>query len=214
MSQAGTTPGGIKPGDIKPVGILISGRGSNMAALIEAAKQPGYPARIAVVIANRADAEGLTIAQAAGIATEVIPSKGKERAAFDAELDAALKRHGIEIVCLAGFMRLLTPGFVEGWQGRMINIHPSLLPAFKGTRVHERVIESGTRITGCSVHFVVPEMDEGPVILQAEVPVPDGVTPEQLADLVLLEEHKLYPQALRLLAEGKLRVEDNQVQVQ
>lgn len=204
MGQAGAS---------KPVGILISGRGSNMAALIEAARQPGYPAHITVVISNRADAEGLSLAQAHGIATLVIPSKGKDRAAFDAELDAALKRHGVEIVCLAGFMRLLTPGFVEGWHGRMINIHPSLLPAFKGTRVHERVIESGTRITGCSVHFVVPEMDEGPVILQAKVPVPDGVTPEQLADLVLAEEHKLYPRALKLLAEGKLRVDGSDVRI-
>ncbi|MBP6818244.1 MAG: phosphoribosylglycinamide formyltransferase [Ferrovibrio sp.] len=208
MSQTGA-----KPISTKAVGILISGRGSNMAALIEAAQAPGYPAHITVVIANRADAEGLSLAQAHGIPTEVIPSKGKDRAAFDAELDAALKRHGVEIVCLAGFMRLLTPGFVEGWHGRMINIHPSLLPAFKGTRVHERVIESGTRITGCSVHFVVPEMDEGPVICQAEVPVPEGVTPEQLADLVLAEEHKLYPQALKLLAEGRLRVDGNHVRV-
>lgn len=197
----------------KPVAILISGRGSNMAALIEAAAALDFPARIAVVIANRADAEGLAFAQKHGIATEVVPSKGKERAAFDAELDAALRRHGVEIICLAGFMRLLTSGFVESWRGRLLNIHPSLLPAFKGTQVHERVLESGARITGCTVHFVVPEMDEGPIILQAAIAVPDDATPQSLADLVLAEEHKLYPQALRLLAEGRLQVVGNRVRV-
>ncbi len=203
----------MSPATAKPVAILISGRGSNMAALIEAAAALDFPARIAVVIANRADAEGLAFAQKHGIATEVIPSKGKERAAFDAELDAALRRHGVEIVCLAGFMRLLTSGFVESWRGRLLNIHPSLLPAFKGTQVHERVLESGARITGCTVHFVVPEMDEGPIILQAAIAVPDDATPQSLAELVLAEEHKLYPQALGLLAEGRLRVDGNRVRM-
>ncbi len=204
MSQSGAT---------KAVGILISGRGSNMRALVQAAQAADFPARIAVVIANKAEAEGLDYAKAQGIATAVIPSKGKSREVFDAELDAALRQHGVEIVCLAGFMRLLTAGFVESWHGRLLNIHPSLLPAFRGTQVHERVIESGTRFTGCTVHFVVPEMDEGPIILQAAVPVPDDATPQSLADLVLTEEHRLYPQALRLLAEGRLRIEGNRVRV-
>ncbi len=204
MGQSGAT---------KAVGILISGRGSNMRALVQAAQAADFPARIAVVIANKAEAEGLDYAKAQGIATAVIPSKGKSREVFDAELDAALRQHGVEIICLAGFMRLLTAGFVESWRGRLLNIHPSLLPAFRGTQVHERVIESGTRFTGCTVHFVVPEMDEGPIILQAAVPVPDDATPETLAELVLAEEHRLYPQALRLLAEGRLRVDGNRVRV-
>lgn len=202
MGQSGAT---------KAVGILISGRGSNMRALVQAAQAADFPARIAVVIANKAEAEGLDYAKAQGIATAVIPSKGKSREVFDAELDAALRQHGVEIICLAGFMRLLTASFVETWRGRLLNIHPSLLPAFRGTQVHERVIESGARFTGCTVHFVVPEMDEGPIIVQAAVPVPDDATPDTLAELVLAEEHKLYPQALRLLAEGRLRVDGNRV---
>lgn len=197
----------------KAVGILISGRGSNMRALVQAASAADFPARIAVVIANKAEAEGLDYAREQGIATAVIPSKGKSREIFDAELDAALRQHGVDIVCLAGFMRLLTAGFVESWSGRLLNIHPSLLPAFRGTQVHERVIESGTRFTGCTVHFVVPEMDEGPIILQAAIPVPDAISPEALAELVLAEEHRLYPQALRLLAAGRLQVEGNRVRV-
>ena len=195
----------------KAVAILISGRGSNMAALIDAAAAADYPARIALVISNRADAEGLAEAQAKGIATAVIESKGKDRAAFDAELDALLKTNDIEIVCLAGFMRLLTPDFVEGWTGRMINIHPSLLPAFKGLNVHQRVIEDGAKITGCTVHFVVPEMDGGPIIAQAAVPVPDGATPDDVAAAVLAQEHVIYPAALRWLAEDRLAVSGNTV---
>jgi phosphoribosylglycinamide formyltransferase-1 len=195
----------------KAVAILISGRGSNMAALIDAAAAADYPARIALVISNRADAEGLAEAKAKGIKTAVIESKGKDRAAFDAELDALLKANDIEIVCLAGFMRLLTPGFAEGWQGRMINIHPSLLPAFKGLNVHQRVIEAGAKITGCTVHFVVPEMDDGPIIAQAAVPVPDGATAEDVAAAVLAQEHVIYPQALRWLAEGRLTISRNSV---
>jgi len=195
----------------KAVAILISGRGSNMAALIEAAAAADYPARIALVISNRADAEGLAEAQAKGSPTAVIESKGKDRPAFDAELDALLKANAIDIVCLAGFMRLLTPGFVEGWQGRMINIHPSLLPAFKGLNVHSRVIEAGVKITGCTVHFVVPEMDDGPIIAQAAVPVPDGATPDDVAAAVLAQEHVIYPQALRWLAEERLKFEKQKV---
>jgi len=195
----------------KAVAILISGRGSNMAALIDAAAAPDYPARIALVVSNRADAEGLADARAKGVKTAVIESKGKDRAAFDAELDALLKANDIDIVCLAGFMRLLTSGFVQGWQGRMINIHPSLLPAFKGLNVHQRVIEAGAKITGCTVHFVVPEMDDGPIITQAAVPVPPGAMPDDVAAAVLTQEHVIYPAALRWLAEGRLAVSGNRV---
>ncbi|WP_374304468.1 phosphoribosylglycinamide formyltransferase [Ferrovibrio sp.] len=197
----------------KPVAVLISGRGSNLRALIEAAQAADYPARIALVLSNKADAEGLDIAKAAGIETAVIESRGKERAAFDAEMHALLQSQGIELICLAGFMRLLTPDFVQAWYGRMINIHPSLLPAFKGTQVHERVVASGVRVTGCTVHFVSPEMDEGPIILQATVPVPPDATPQSVAAAVLEQEHALYPQALKLLAEGKLVIEGQRVRV-
>lgn len=198
----------------KSVAVLISGRGSNLRALIDSTtKDAGHPARIALVLSNKPDAEGLEIAKAAGIETAVIPSKGKERAEFDAILDTVLKAKDIDFICLAGFMRLLTADFVQAWYGRMINIHPSLLPAFKGTDVHARVIESGTRFTGCSVHFVSPEVDAGPIILQAVVPVPQDATTESLAAAVLEQEHALYPQALRLLAEGRLVIEGQRVQV-
>ena len=198
----------------KPVAVLISGRGSNLRALIEASETGAdYPARIALVLSNKADAEGLRIARQHGIETAVIESKGKERAAFDAEMHALLKSKGIELICLAGFMRLLTPDFVQAWYGRMINIHPSLLPAFKGTQVHERVVASGVRVTGCTVHFVSPEMDEGPIILQATVPVPPDATPQSVAAAVLEQEHALYPQALKLLAEGKLAIEGQRVRI-
>lgn len=194
--------------------VLISGRGSNLRALIEASETGAdYPARIALVLSNKADAEGLAIAREHGIETAVIESKAKERAAFDAEMHALLQSKGIDLVCLAGFMRLLTPEFVQAWYGRMINIHPSLLPAFKGTQVHERVVASGVRVTGCTVHFVSPEMDEGPIILQATVPVPPDATAESVAAAVLEQEHALYPQALKLLGEGKLVIEGQRVTI-
>ncbi|MFN4166441.1 MAG: phosphoribosylglycinamide formyltransferase [Ferrovibrio sp.] len=194
--------------------VLISGRGSNLRALIEASETGAdYPARIALVLSNKPEAEGLAIARQHGIETAVIESKAKERAAFDAEMHALLQSKGIELVCLAGFMRLLTPEFVQAWYGRMINIHPSLLPAFKGTQVHERVVASGVRVTGCTVHFVSPEMDEGPIILQATVPVPPDATPQSVAAAVLEQEHALYPQALKLLAEGKLVIEGQRVMI-
>lgn len=194
--------------------VLISGRGSNLRALIEASESgAGYPARIALVLSNKPEAEGLAIARQHGIETAVIESRGKERAAFDAEMHVLLQSKGIELVCLAGFMRLLTPEFVQAWYGRMINIHPSLLPAFKGTQVHERVVASGVRVTGCTVHFVSPEMDEGPIILQATVPVPPDATPQSVAAAVLEQEHALYPQALKLLAEGKLTIEGPRVRI-
>jgi len=187
----------------KRVAILISGRGSNMAALIEAAKDPAYPAEIVLVASNRPDAGGLTTAQKAGIATAIVDHKQfKEREAFERELQKVLEAHRVEIVCLAGFMRLLTPWIISRWDGRMINIHPALLPAFKGLDTHERAIAAGVKKHGATVHYVVPEMDSGPVILQGAVPVLDGDTPDALAARVLAVEHKIYPQALRRVAEG------------
>ena len=157
------------------VAILISGRGSNMAALIEAAKDKTYPAEIVLVLSNRPDAGGLTHARAAGIATEIVDHKahGKDRAGFERAMQAVLDAHGIELICLAGFMRLLTDGFVEAWGGRMINVHPALLPAFKGLDTHERALAAGVKIHGATVHFVVPEMDSGPIIAQGAVAVHD-----------------------------------------
>lgn len=190
------------------VGVLISGRGSNMKALIEAARRPGYPAEIVLVLSNRADAAGLGIAAAAGIATRVVPHRDfPDRAAFDAALDARLREAAIDLVCLAGFMRLLTPGFVASWRDRMINIHPSLLPAFPGLDTHARALAAGVRFTGCTVHFVRAEMDSGPIIAQAAVPVLPGDTEDALAARVLAAEHRLYPLALGLVAAGKVRVE-------
>jgi len=190
---------------LKPVAVLISGRGSNLQSLIEAA---GSSYRIILVISNIEGAAGLERAQAAGIATAVIPHANKTREAFDAEVDAALRAAGAELVVLAGFMRILSDGFVRGWEGRLINIHPSLLPAYKGIKVHERVIEAGEALSGASVHFVVPELDAGPVIAQASVPVHADDTPQILADRVLEVEHRLYPEALRLLASGKVKLQN------
>lgn len=197
----------------KRVAILISGRGSNMAALIEAAKAPGFPAEIALVLSNKAEAGGLAVAAANSIKTAVIEHKpfGRDRAAFDAAMQAVLDENRIEIVCLAGFMRLLTPAFCAHWAGRMINIHPALLPAFKGLDTHARAIEAGVKLHGCTTHFVTPGMDEGQIIGQAAVPVLDDDTEASLAARVLAEEHKLYPEALRLLASGALRIEGNRV---
>jgi phosphoribosylglycinamide formyltransferase-1 len=190
---------------LKKIGVLISGRGSNLGALIAA--QQGAPYRIVLVISNLESAGGLTRAAEAGIATLVIPHQGKPREMFDSELDAALKQAGVEIVCLAGFMRILSDGFARAWEGKLINIHPSLLPAYKGTNVHARVIEARESQSGASVHFVVPELDAGPVIAQAAVPVHPSDTPAILAARVLEAEHRLYPEALRLLADGKVRLE-------
>ena len=193
------------PSSGKRVAVLISGRGSNLQSLIDAA---GSSYRIILVISNIEGAAGLERAQAAGIATAVIAHAGKTRETFDAEMDAALRAAGAELVVLAGFMRILSDGFVRGWEGRLINIHPSLLPAYKGTKVHERVIEAKEVLSGASVHFVVPELDAGPVIAQATVPVHAGDTPQTLADRVLAVEHKLYPEALKLLADGKVKLEN------
>jgi phosphoribosylglycinamide formyltransferase 1 len=189
----------------KRVAVLISGRGSNMMALIEAAKAEDYPAQIVLVVSNRPDASGLTRAQKAGIATVTVDHQksGGDREAFERALDAELEAHGIDIVCLAGFMRLLTPWFVARWSGRMLNIHPALLPAFKGLDTHARALAAGVRIHGATVHFVVPEVDSGPIIAQAAVPVLDDDTPATLAARVLKAELRLYPLALGLVASGK-----------
>ena len=184
--------------------VLISGRGSNLAALIDACADKAFPAEIALVIANRPGAGGLALAKAAGIATQVIDHKTyDDRAAFDAALDAALRDVGVELVCLAGFMRLLTDAFVTSWRGAMINIHPSLLPAFKGRDVHQRALDAGVTLSGCTVHYVTPEMDSGPIVAQAAVPVVAGDTAEALADRILAAEHVLYPHAVRLICEGR-----------
>lgn len=196
----------------KRVGILISGRGSNMASLIEACKAPDYPAEIAVVISNRPDAPGLAKASEAGITTQTIDHKLHDsRQAFEQVLDEALRDAGVELVCNAGFMRLLTEFFVERWRDRQLNIHPSLLPAFKGLDTHERVLEAGAMITGCTVHFVRLETDSGPIIAQAAVPVESDDTPETLAARVLGAEHQLYPLALRLVASGAAQVKGERV---
>jgi phosphoribosylglycinamide formyltransferase 1 len=192
----------------KRVAVLISGRGSNMTALIEAAKTQDYPAEIVVVVSNRPDALGLVRAREAGIATALVDHTafGKDREAFERALDAALQAHRIEIVCLAGFLRLLTPWFVDRWSGRMINIHPALLPRFKGLDTHRRALESGAEEHGATVHFVSVGMDEGPIILQRAVPVLGSDTEASLAARVLEVEHQIYPQALRLVAEGRARL--------
>ena len=190
---------------MKKVGVLISGRGSNLGTLIAAQKSAPY--RIALVISNTEGAGGLARAAEAGIATQMIPHKGKTREAFDAELDAALRAAEVDIVCLAGFMRILSDNFARAWEGKLINIHPSLLPAYKGTQVHERVLEAGEVQSGASVHFVVPELDAGPMIAQASVPVHPYDSPETLAARVLEVEHTLYPAALRLVAEDKVKLE-------
>lgn len=192
----------------KRVGVLISGRGSNMQALVEASRAPDYPAEIALVLSNRADAAGLDWAAAAGIATVAIDHKSfADRATFDARIDAELEAAGVEIVALAGFMRILTGPFTAKWQGRMINIHPSLLPLFPGLNTHARAIAAGMKLAGCTVHFVTAEMDVGPIISQAAVPVLPTDTEETLAARTLLAEHKIYPQALAWVAAGALSFE-------
>ena len=191
------------------VGVLISGRGSNLQALIEAAADPAYPAEIALVISNRADAQGLERAEAAGIPREVIAEK--DRAAFAAAADRALRERQVGLVTLAGFMRLLDTAFVEAWRDRMINIHPSLLPAFPGLHPQREALAAGARFSGCTVHFVRAEMDTGPIIAQAVVPVHDGDDEERLAARILAQEHRLYPLAVRLYAEGRLKIDGNRV---
>lgn len=192
----------------KRVGVLISGRGSNMVSLAEAAQAADYPAEIALVLSNIPDVAGLDRARGFGIATAVVDHRAfnKDREAFERAMDEVLRINQIELVVLAGFMRILTPWFVRRWEGRMINIHPSLLPLFKGTHTHRRALEAGVAEHGCSVHFVVPELDAGPVILQAKVPVLPGDDEETLSKRVLVEEHRLYPAALAEVASGRARL--------
>jgi phosphoribosylglycinamide formyltransferase-1 len=196
------------------LGVLISGRGSNLQALIDAAAEPFYPAEIALVISNRADAPGLARARAAGIPAQVAPhGQFPDRESFDARLDAALTDAGVELVCLAGFMRLLSAWFTERWRDRLINIHPSLLPAFKGLHPHRDAIAAGVRFSGCTVHYVRPEMDSGPIIVQAAVPVLEGDDEAALAARVLEAEHRAYPLAVRLIADGRVTVTDDRAHV-
>ncbi len=180
-----------------------------MAALIKAAKADGFPAEIAVVISNRADAGGLALAEAEGVPTVTIESMpfGKDRAAFEAKLQSTLEDHRIELICLGGFMRLFTAEFVQRWYGKMLNIHPSLLPSFPGLDPHEQALQAGVKVSGATVHFVTPETDAGPIVMQGAVEVRDDDTPETLSARILEIEHRIYPEALRLLASGKLRLD-------
>jgi phosphoribosylglycinamide formyltransferase-1 len=191
------------------VAILISGRGSNMAALIQAAAAEDFPAQIVVVVSNRADAGGLETAKASGVPTVTIESKpfGKNRAAFEAVLQSALERHQVDLICLGGFMRLFTAEFVQRWYGRMLNIHPSLLPSFPGLDPQGQALRAGVKISGATVHFVIPETDAGPILMQGAVAVRDDDTADTLGARILAIEHRIYPEALRLLAAGQIRLE-------
>ncbi|MEW5423830.1 phosphoribosylglycinamide formyltransferase [Amorphus sp. 3PC139-8] len=195
-----------------PVAVLVSGRGSNMAALIAAAKNPAYPAKIVRVISNRPDAGGLETAQAAGIETAVVDHKAfADKAAFEAALAQAIDDSGAELICLAGFMRVLSSAFVAHYPNRILNIHPSLLPAFKGLDTHARALAAGVKIHGCSVHLVSAELDAGPILMQAAVPVLAEDTADTLAARVLAEEHRIYPAALAALASGRAQMENGMV---
>ncbi len=191
------------------VAILISGRGSNMAALIRAARPADFPAEIVLVISNRADAGGLVTARENGVATLTIESKpfGKDRAAFEAVLQSALDQHKVELICLGGFMKLFTAEFVQRWYGKMLNIHPSLLPSFPGLEPQAQALRAGVKVSGATVHFVIPETDAGPIVMQGVVSVDDDDTPETLAARILIVEHLIYPEALKRLAAGKIRLE-------
>jgi phosphoribosylglycinamide formyltransferase 1 len=189
--------------------VLISGRGSNLSALIEAARVADYPAEIALVVSNKEDAAGLAVAREAGVPTKIIPHKTfASREEFDAAVDAALREAGITLVCEAGFMRIHSEWFVKRWEGRLLNIHPSLLPAFPGIRVHQQALDAGVKISGCTVHFIVAELDSGPIIAQAAVPVLEGDTAETLAARILIEEHRIYPEAVKMVAGGKVALRD------
>ncbi|HWA30775.1 MAG TPA: phosphoribosylglycinamide formyltransferase [Rhizomicrobium sp.] len=191
------------------VAVLISGRGSNLKSLIDAAKAPDYPAEIALVVSNKENAAGLCVAQDAGIPTRIIPHQNYEsREAFDRAIDAALREAKIGLVAEAGFMRIHSEWFAKEWEGKLLNIHPSLLPLFPGIRVHQQALDAGVTESGCTVHFIVAELDSGPIIAQAAVPVLPGDSAETLAARILVEEHKLYPQALKLVTEGKVKLEN------
>jgi phosphoribosylglycinamide formyltransferase 1 len=196
------------------VGVMISGRGSNMASLVRAAWEDDYPAEIACVVCNEPDAPGVKIARDAGIATAVI-SNGHypDRETFERAVTAELDKHGVRLVALAGFMRVLSPWFPQYWQGRIVNVHPSLLPAFKGLEAQQKAIDAGARVSGCTVHFVIPEIDGGPIIAQAAVPVMAGDTADKLATRILRQEHRLYPQVVRWFAEGRIRLTGGRAEV-
>jgi phosphoribosylglycinamide formyltransferase-1 len=194
------------------VGILISGRGSNMAALIDATGARNYPAEISCVVSNVANAPGLEIAKKAGIATAVISHRGyPDRETFDRDVSATLEKHGVELVALAGFMRIQSSWFPLHWRDRVINIHPSLLPAFKGLHVQQQALDAGVRLSGCTVHIIVPDLDAGPIIAQAVVPVLPGDTDETLSARILRQEHRLYPRVVRWFGEGRIGVADGRV---
>jgi phosphoribosylglycinamide formyltransferase 1 len=198
------------------VAILISGRGSNMVALIEAAKAADFPAEIALVVSNRTDAAGLEKAKAARVPTALIESKpfGKDRTGYEETLQALLDQHRIELICLGGFMRLFTAEFTRRWYGRMLNIHPSLLPSFPGLDPHGQALRAGVRISGATVHLVTAETDAGPIVVQGAVPVSDHDTTETLSERILEVEHRIYPEALRLLATGKIRLEQDRCRIE
>lgn len=194
------------------VAVLISGNGSNLQALIDAAKSANYPAEITLVVSNRPGAYGLERAQKAGIKTAVVDHKNYEsRTAFEAALQDELLKQPVDLICLAGFMRILNAEFVEHWRDRMINIHPSLLPAYKGLNTFQRAIDDGVRFAGCTIHYVVPEMDAGPIIMQAVVPIQNGETKDSLAKKIQQQEHKMYPAALKMIACGQIKPADDKV---
>lgn len=194
------------------IAVLVSGRGSNMQAILRAAEDPSYPAEIALVISNVADAPGLDIARDAGVKAVAIPHREfSDRESFDQKMTDEIVASGCDLVVLAGFMRLLSAQFCEYWRDKLINIHPSLLPAFKGLDVHARMIESGVRFGGCTVHFVRPEMDTGPIIVQAAVPIHPNDSADDLAARILKEEHQIYPQAVKWIAEGRVRISGERV---
>ncbi|MGB8842939.1 MAG: phosphoribosylglycinamide formyltransferase [Aliidongia sp.] len=196
------------------IGVLVSGFGSNLQSLIDLCAEPGFSGQIVTVISNKPGVFALDRAAKAGIATHVISHKSfPDRAAFDRALDAVLRAEGVELVCLAGFMRILTPDFVESWRDAIINIHPSLLPAFRGLETHRRALETGVRFHGCTVHFVRPDLDDGPIVVQAAVPVLVEDDEQTLAARVLQAEHRAYPLAVRLIAERRVTIEDGRVRI-
>ena len=196
------------------VGVLASGRGSNLQALLDAGSRPDYPARVVVVVSDREDARALARARAAGVSSLFVnPKDHGDRAAYDAVLTKTLEHHEVGLVCLAGFMRILSPAFVRAWQGRLMNVHPSLLPAFPGLHAQRQALDHGVRIAGATVHFVDEGVDTGPIVLQAAVPVEATDTEETLAARILIEEHRIYPEAVRLFAEGRLHVTGRQVSI-
>ncbi|HWE21768.1 MAG TPA: phosphoribosylglycinamide formyltransferase [Hyphomicrobiaceae bacterium] len=198
----------------KRVGILISGRGSNMMALVEAARAPDYPAEVVAIVSNRPDAPGIAWAEAQGLPAWAIDHKAfPSREAFDEAVDAVLTQTRVDLVALAGFMRIQSAGFVRKWMGRQLNIHPALLPLFKGLHPHKQALDAGVKISGCSVHFVTEETDSGPIVAQSAVPVLDTDTPETLEARILVAEHRLYPLALALVASGRARMEGNRVRI-